>query len=753
MEKRISFVLSFLVLTILSIAQVPQKFKYQAVVRNSQHTLLENHDVGFRMSILQESEEGEVVYSESQTVKTNPFGVADLHVGEGEVISGDFSNIDWGSDDYFLKVEADPAGGSSYEYLGTTQLVSVPYALYSGNISSPTRKFTIQEEAGHPVDAALFEVKNADGQTVFGVYPEGTRVYILDENPKGIKGGFAVGGYNRTGKGITKEYMRVTPDSTRLYFNEAPTKGIKGGFAVGGYNRTGKGPIDHYFELKPDSAKFMMISDQPDENISNAITVTTRSKFGGEDGRTNNLFNLTRDNYFIGHRSGSSMTSGAQNCFFGFESGYNTTTGYGNIFFGESSGSQNLDGSFNTFIGYRTGTSNTTGFNNVFLGFAAGSENRTGVNNVYIGSDAGVEARGGSNVYIGTNSGGHTVWGHNNIFLGNNAGANADTSIANIYVGSEAGFNSIGEANVFIGNSSGENNHGHHNTFLGHMAGYKNWTGDFNTFLGTHSGQMNETGISNTFLGMGAGGLHVAGNENVFIGCDAGNEHNSGNANVFIGTRAGAHNTDGSDNIFIGFEAGQHEPGNGKLYIDLYSNPSDEALIYGEFYDRKVQINHQLGIGMMAGAYELEVSGEVAKTIAGDWSATSDARIKRNISDIENACEDIMKLRPVKFKYSDEWMQRNPVIVDQEYYNFIAQEFEEVFPQAVRKGGATLDGDNEELLQLDSYPAQVVAIKAIQELIRENQDQQEIIEQLLAENKELYKLHERILKLEIQLQD
>ena len=132
--------------------------------------------------------------------------MADLTIGEGSVLSGDFGTIIWGEDNFFLKVEADPSGGSEYEHLGTSQLISVPYALYSANISSPTRKFTIQEESGHPSDSALFEVRNALGQTLFAVYPEGTRVYILDEDNKGTKNGFAVGGYRRTSKGITNEY-------------------------------------------------------------------------------------------------------------------------------------------------------------------------------------------------------------------------------------------------------------------------------------------------------------------------------------------------------------------------------------------------------------------------------------------------------------------------------------------------------------------------------------------------------------------
>ena len=89
------------------------------------------------------------------------------------------------------------------------------------------------------------------------------------------------------------------------------------------------------------------------------------------------------------------------------------------------------------------------------------------------------------------------------------------------------------------------------------------------------------------------------------------------------------------------------------------------------------------------------------------------------------------QLRPVKFKYSDEWKQRNPSIKDQYYYNFIAQEYQEVFPEAVKGSGEYLENDREEILQIDTYNAQVVTIAAVKELIEENK-------QLRADNRRLY---------------
>ena len=739
MNKRSTFFSLLIMIALLGSAQVPQKFNYQAVVRNAQHALIANQDVGFKMSILEGSLEGDPVYVETHAEITNAIGLADLVIGEGTVTSGVFEEILWGSTAMFLKVEVDPTGGSAYEYMGTSQLISVPYALYSGNISSPTRKFTVQEEMGHPVDSALFEVRNAEGQTVFAVYPEGTRVYVLDEEAKGVKGGFAIGGYSRKAKGITQEYMRVTPDSIRMYFDEEATKGSKGGFAIGGYSRNTKGLTDQYFMLKPDSAKFLMVSDQPEDSYSGALSVITKSSFGGEENNSANLFNLTRDNYLIGHRAGEAITSGYSNCFFGYESGTRTREGIRNIFIGERSGHENTTGNFNSFIGFQTGFENRTGSNNVAIGHAAGQENRVGVNNVYIGTDAGLRSPGNHNVYLGSEAGSNNTWGTNNIFIGSAAGFWADSSLANIFIGSSSGFkNSGGAANVFLGNASGiENETGSSNTFIGHESGHYNIDGQLNTFIGSYAGWKNETG-----------------GNNVCIGTDAGHSNASGNNNVYIGTRAGANNLVGKDNIFIGFEAGMDQVGDGKLFIDLFSHNSDQALIYGEFYSNKVQVNYQLGVGMMATDNALEVAGEVSKSSPGDWLANSDVRIKREVVDIANACDLISRLRPVTFRYTDQWMQMNPSVKDKVYYNFIAQEYREVFPQSVQEGGGCLEGETVPLLQRDTHPANVVAIKAIQELalqtrelVEQNLEQQAMLEKLQAENETLREMNQEILNL------
>ena len=113
------------------LAQTPQRMSYQAVIRNSTNQLVTSHSVGIRISILQDSPEGASVYSETHTTTTNANGLATIEIGGGTPVSGNFDAINWSTGIYYIKTETDPDGGTSYSITGTSQLLSVPYALYS----------------------------------------------------------------------------------------------------------------------------------------------------------------------------------------------------------------------------------------------------------------------------------------------------------------------------------------------------------------------------------------------------------------------------------------------------------------------------------------------------------------------------------------------------------------------------------------------------------------------------------------------
>lgn len=119
-------------------AQSPNKMSYQAVIRNASNNLVTSTAVAMQISILQGSTGGSAVYVETQTPTTNFNGLVNIEIGGGTVVSGNFSTIDWANGPYFIETKTDPAGGTNYTITGTSQLLSVPYALYAANAGTAT---------------------------------------------------------------------------------------------------------------------------------------------------------------------------------------------------------------------------------------------------------------------------------------------------------------------------------------------------------------------------------------------------------------------------------------------------------------------------------------------------------------------------------------------------------------------------------------------------------------------------------------
>ena len=135
--KKIIVSLAFLALSAGAFAQAPQGINYQAVIRTNAGVILTNSNVGLKISLIQTSPGGTVVYEESFSPTTSNYGLVNIVVGQGTVISGDFTLIDWATGPYFVEVAADETGGTNYAVLGTQQLMSVPYALYAENSGTP----------------------------------------------------------------------------------------------------------------------------------------------------------------------------------------------------------------------------------------------------------------------------------------------------------------------------------------------------------------------------------------------------------------------------------------------------------------------------------------------------------------------------------------------------------------------------------------------------------------------------------------
>ena len=128
------FTLLALAITLIATAQAPQGFNYQATVRNSAGALITNQNVLFKFNIMLNSQTSLPVYSETHQAPTDDLGQVNLVIGTGTATTGTFSAINWGNGNYFLGIELNI--GSGYVAMGTTQLLSVPYALYANSAGS-----------------------------------------------------------------------------------------------------------------------------------------------------------------------------------------------------------------------------------------------------------------------------------------------------------------------------------------------------------------------------------------------------------------------------------------------------------------------------------------------------------------------------------------------------------------------------------------------------------------------------------------
>jgi uncharacterized protein (TIGR02145 family) len=164
------FLISFIAFS--GFSQVPQKFSYQTVIRNSSNQLLVGQTVGIKISILQGSANGSAVYAETHAPQTNANGLATLEIGGGSLLSGNFANINWANGPFFVKTETDPNGGNNYTITNTSQLLSVPYALYAAK-APDQQQLTVSltgdtlylQNGGFVIMPGISEANNIGGQT------------------------------------------------------------------------------------------------------------------------------------------------------------------------------------------------------------------------------------------------------------------------------------------------------------------------------------------------------------------------------------------------------------------------------------------------------------------------------------------------------------------------------------------------------------------------------------------------------------
>ncbi|WP_020534596.1 tail fiber domain-containing protein [Lewinella cohaerens] len=185
MKRLILF--AFLLLTCASsvYSQAPEKFKFQAVARDAGGSPYLSENLAVRVSLVRDGVSGLVDYAERHEITTSPLGVFDLEIGGGSPLSGDMNNLDWGAHAYYLKIDMDPNSGTNYTNLGTSQLLSVPYAIYA-------REAANGSGGGDPTDELqnlLYDPNTqtltlTDGNAVTLSFPGGTdnQTLVYDSN-------------------------------------------------------------------------------------------------------------------------------------------------------------------------------------------------------------------------------------------------------------------------------------------------------------------------------------------------------------------------------------------------------------------------------------------------------------------------------------------------------------------------------------------------------------------------------------------
>ncbi|RLD58503.1 MAG: hypothetical protein DRJ05_07920 [Bacteroidetes bacterium] len=652
--KKIFLTMFFLTITLFLFAQTPQTFKYQAVVRDNAGEIIENQPVKFRISIRIGSAGGAIVYRETHPVTTNGFGLANLNIGEGTPISGTFISIDWGTATKFLEVELDPLGGNSYISMGTTQLISVPYALYSENTANTD---DADADPANELNTSVIlngtdlKVTDAGGTIITDLT---TLQEDADADPTNeLNTDINLDGNSLeltdAGGTLVVDLGTLSGDSDWTISGDDMYSGVSGNVGIG--TSSPSAPLEVSGRISQINTGYSVfigedagINDDLNDN-SNAF-IGFKAGFTNIDGKgnvgigRNSLYNNTQGDYntALGGFSAINNTTGENNTAVGVSSLNDNTIGSNNTSVGKNAQYSNISGDFNTSVGCESLFYNKTGYNNTVIGYQAGMgaliQSFSG--SVLIGYQAGLNEFTDNRLYIeNSSSDSPLIYGEfdNDILAVNGKlGIGTHTPSAPLEVSGRISQINTGNS-VFLGEGAGINDDlsGNDNTFIGSRAGQNNTTGSDNSAIGESALYSNVSGIQNSALGYYSLYASSTGQYNVAVGAFALRNNMHGSGNVGIGNAVNFWNTTGSNNTAIGYEAGKGQIGNSingcifigyqagynnnldnKLYIE--NSDSDTPLIYGEFDNNIVSINGRLGVGTETPGAELEVfnaSGQV----------------------------------------------------------------------------------------------------------------------------------------------
>lgn len=710
-------------------AQVPQGFNFQAVARNADGDLIKESALGVRISILKGSETGTAVYTETQKPKTNAAGSFQLVIGEGTT-ENDFSAIDWSSDNYFVKLEIDPAGGTEYETLGTTRLLSVPYALLAHDV---VNKGTEVEGIKLPL-----ELKGKSGHIsvsigTFGINEDFGYMQLSDK------------------EGNSRVRMSVSHDSTGT-----TTAGFLGLDHSNGTNS----------RLYPHSLYFDYAGNQTNSPLGWFGTLGSASGFSqllNFDPITNEYKGGILTGFWPGHaallmENGNEIPGvwlanddgGGKLVLYSPDGGENIQMG------GKSWENSSLP-----FMYFR-GTANTEGepldllwmeaqkwedgteLGSITLRGTDGSEftiNSHGIaddgeavtngnfQNVSIRNEHDKEliALYASNDPNGNDPGGWAgelfLWGNDspNIQMGGEMWANTNLPHITLFGNKPNGDGWYYSHLNLVVEEDGEDQFGSfmlnaNDDVPNFRLSAKSWLNAELPIFEMYGSQANPEGGYFNHITME---VHEDGSQQ-WAGMAL--KGNAGKTNIELGAKNWEDPNEGAGRPYMGFQGNSSE--DNRIFVEVIDDGTNE---YGN-----ISLSSTDGANLTINAHgidgNLHVEGDITHT--GTITQTSDRSLKENIEELENALNTVMQLNPTTYNFKGEGEYNGLKLATGQHFGLIAQEVEEILPDLVKtnthtysENGVSKTMDYKSMNYTELIP---LLIKAVQE-------QQQEIEQLKAE--------------------